>query len=61
MIKKYIHLSAQLAELFNAKSKEKNLHYGTFYENQEIEVKFFFEYLYIFDLLLEKNFYYRSS
>jgi hypothetical protein len=61
MIKEYIHLSRQLAELFNTKSKEKNLHYGTFYENQEIEVKFFFEYLYIFDLLLEKNFYYRSS
>ncbi len=61
MIKEYIHLSAQLAELFNTKSKEKNLHYGTFYENQEIEVKFFFEYLYIFDLLLEKNFYYRTS
>ncbi len=61
MIKQYVYLSAQLAQLFNVKSKEKNLHYITFYENQEMEIKFFFEYLYMFDLLLEKNIYYSTS
>jgi hypothetical protein len=61
MIKQYVHLSAQLADLFNAKSKEKNLHCETFYENQELETRIFYEYLHIFGLLLTKKFYYTSK
>ncbi len=61
MIKQYITLSKELAELFNTKNQEKNLHYGIFYENEELEIRLFMEYLYVFGLLIQKNFYYRSS
>ena len=61
MIKQYITLSKELAELFNAKNQEKNLHYGIFYKNEELEIRLFMEYLYIFGLFIPKNFYYRSS
>ncbi len=61
MIKQYVYLSSQLAQLFNAKSEEKNLDCETFYENQELETRIFYEYLHIFGLLLTKNFYYTSK
>jgi hypothetical protein len=61
MIKHYIHISKELADLFNEKSIEKKLHYSTFYENQELEIRLFMEYLHTFDLLIQKHFYYRSS
>lgn len=60
-MKEYITLSKELAELLNAKNKEKNLNYCEFYENQEIDTRLLFEYLYEFELLIQKNFYYRSS
>lgn len=60
-MKQYITLSKELAELFNAKNKEKNLHYKVFDENEELDIKLFFEYLYHFDLLIQKEFYYRTS
>jgi hypothetical protein len=60
-MKEYITLSKELAELLNAKNKENNLNYCEFYENQEIDTRLFFEYLYEFELLIQKNFYYRSS
>lgn len=60
-MKEYITLSKELAELLNVKNKEKNLQYNLFNENEELDIRLFFEYLYEFDLLIQKNFYYRSS
>lgn len=61
MIKQYITLSKELAELFNNKNNEKKFHYETFYENQELDIRLFMEYLHAFGLLIQKEFYYRSS
>jgi hypothetical protein len=61
MIKQYICISDEIAQLFNQKSKEHNMEYGSFHKDQEVDLQLFMRYLHIFGLIYQKHFVYSYS